>query len=420
MRKVSARLLAWEVLHSVEAEGAYSNLLLPRRLKESALEPRDRAFATELVYGSLRQRSLCDAFIAAVSDRPIEKIDLKLMIALRLGAYQIKVLDQPVHAAINESVELAKTVAGKSASSFANAVLRRIAESDLEFSDLATRYSHPDWIISAFRDALKDEENLTAQLTADNLPAAPTLIAWPDRCEVAELVEAGATAIESSARAASYSGNPGEIAAIRERRAGVQDLGSQLVVENFFATFDSSVHRTLDLCAGPGGKAAYLDSLITSGDFIANEISRERSALVEQVLVRGKVINEDGRALPSELGKFERILVDAPCTGIGALRRRPEVRWRREPSEIRSLVALQAELLDSAAQHLSVGGVIGYATCSPHLAETKFQVRDFLRRHPDFERVPVALKGDKDGDMQLWTYRDNTDAMFLSLLSKKS
>ena len=416
MREISARTLAWEVLLGVERDGAFSNILLPRRLRESSLSQRDRGFATELVYGSLRLRARCDAYIKAVSDRELADIDLKLLIALRLGVYQIKVLGLPVHAAINESVELAKATTGRGASSFANAILRKVIDVELTDESLEVTYSHPEWIINSYRDALRDEAALMAQLAANNQAAAPTLIAWPGRCEISELLEAGAEPIAGSTRAVRFLGNPGEIPAIRERRAGVQDLGSQLVVENFLAT-DSGSLRWLDLCAGPGGKAAYLDCYLGEA-LVANEPAHERSELLKQVIRSAKVTSFDGRSIPDDLGSFDRILIDAPCTGIGSLRRRPELRWRRTPDQLRALIALQSELLAAAVSALRPGGIIAYATCSPHLAESKFQVRDFLRSNPDFHRIPVNSHGDGDGDMQLWTYRDGTDSMFLSLLKR--
>lgn len=416
MREISARTLAWEVLLSVERDGAFSNILLPRRLRESSLSERDRGFTTELVYGSLRMRARCDAFIEAVSDRELSDIDLKLLIAIRLGVYQMKVLGMPVHAAINESVELAKNTSGRGASSFANAILRKVIETELGDGDLEVTFSHPEWIINSYRDALRDEAALSAQLEANNQPAAPTLIAWPGRCEISELLEAGAEPVEGSTRAVRYRGNPGDIPAIRERRAGVQDLGSQLVVENFLETDDGGL-RWLDLCAGPGGKAAYLDCYLGEA-LVANEPVHERSELLRQVIRAARVTSFDGRFIPADLGGFDRILIDAPCTGIGSLRRRPELRWRRTPDQLRGLIALQSELLASAVSALRPGGIIAYATCSPHLAETKFQVRDFLRSNPNFHRIPVSSHGDSDGDMQLWTYRDGTDSMFLSLLKR--
>jgi 16S rRNA (cytosine967-C5)-methyltransferase len=192
-------------------------------------------------------------------------------------------------------------------------------------------------------------------------------------------------------------------------------------VEKFYDQFNPNL-RWLDLCAGPGGKAAYLSALLKrdGGFLLANEISNERAKLVSQVMHHGEVNVCDGRYMPDELGKFDRILLDAPCTGIGALRRRPEVRWRRNLQDLKNLTALQSELLESATRLLSPGGIIAYVTCSSHQAETKFQIRSFLKQHSNFTRIPVKdERADNDGDLQLWPHRDSTDAMFLSLLWSK-
>ena len=423
------RLLAFEVLVQVELEGAYSNLILPKALTGSALEVKDRAFATELVYGSLRMQGRHDHFNAAARDRALEQIDPKALIVLRIGTHQLKEMRVPSHAAIYESVELAKKVVGKSTSSFINAILRKIDSLDFEqlpipnqeFSRLALEYSHPEWIVSSYFDSLKSEQEVRNLLNANNSAAKPVLIAWPGLASIGELVDAGALPITTSGVAASFDGNPGDIPAIRQRRAGVQDLGSQIVVEKFYQSFLPDL-RWLDLCAGPGGKAAYLSALLKrdGGYLLANEISNERAKLVSQVLHHGEVTVNDGRSMPEELGKLDRILLDAPCTGIGALRRRPEVRWRRNLQDLKNLTQLQSELLDSATRLLSSGGVIAYVTCSSHQAETKFQVRSFLKRHRTFTRIPVEdERADIDGDLQLWPHRDGSDAMFLSLLRKE-
>ena len=423
------RLLAFEVLAEVELQGAYSNLLLPKALTESSLDDKDRAFATELVYGTLRMQGRHDHFISAASDRILEQIDLKALIMLRLGTHQLKQMRVPSHAAIYESVELAKKVVGKSTASFVNAILRKIDSLDFEqlskptqeYSRLALEYSHPEWIVSSYFDSLKNSSEVISLLQANNNPAKPTLIAWPGLATQGELQEAGALAIATSSVATTFDGNPGDIAAIRERRAGVQDLGSQLVVEKFYDQFKPNL-RWLDLCAGPGGKAAYLSALLKrdGGFLLANEISNERAKLVSQVIHHGEVNVSDGRSMPDELGKFDRILLDAPCTGIGALRRRPEVRWRRSLQDLKNLTALQSELLESATRLLSPGGIIAYVTCSSHQAETKFQIRSFLKQHSNFTRIPVNdHRADIDGDLQLWPHRDGTDAMFLSLLKSK-
>ena len=426
-RKIdNPRLLAFEVLAEVGLQGAYSNLILPKALSESILEANDRALATELVYGTLRMQGRHDHFISAASDRSLEQIDPKALIVLRLGTHQLKQMRVPSHAAIFESVELAKKVVGKSTTSFVNAILRKIDSLDFEqlskptqeYARLALEYSHPEWIVSSYFDSLKNSSDVISLLQANNNPAKPTLIAWPGLAAQGELLEAGALAIARSSVAATFDGNPGDIAAIRERRAGVQDLGSQLVVEKFYDQFKPNL-RWLDLCAGPGGKAAYLSALLKrdGGSLLANEISNERAKLVSQVMQHGEVNVCDGRSMPDELGKFDRILLDAPCTGIGALRRRPEVRWRRNLQDLKNLTQLQSELLESATRLLSPGGIIAYVTCSSHQAETKFQIRSFLKQHSNFTRIPVQdERADIDGDLQLWPHRDGTDAMFLSLL----
>ena len=420
------RLLAFEVLAEVGLQGAYSNLILPKALSESILEANDRALATELVYGTLRMQGRHDHFISAASDRSLEQIDPKALIVLRLGTHQLKQMRVPSHAAIYESVELAKKVVGKSTASFVNAILRKIDSLDFEqlskptqeYARLALEYSHPEWIVSSYFDSLKNSSDVISLLQANNNPAKPTLIAWPGLAAQGELLEAGALAIARSSVAATFDGNPGDIAAIRERRAGVQDLGSQLVVEKFYDQFKPNL-RWLDLCAGPGGKAAYLSALLKrdGGSLLANEISNERAKLVSQVMQHGEVNVCDGRSMPDELGKFDRILLDAPCTGIGALRRRPEVRWRRNLQDLKNLTQLQSELLESATRLLSPGGIIAYVTCSSHQAETKFQIKSFLKQHSNFTRISVQdERADIDGDLQLWPHRDGTDAMFLSLL----
>lgn len=430
MRSIdNPRLLAFEVLIEVELNGAYSNLLLPKYLTLSGMSTVDKAFTSELVYGTLRMKGLHDQHIKRASDRTFSEIDPKVLMTLRIGVHQLTQMRVPDHAAINETVELAKRVNGKAAGSFVNAVLRRVSQGkELRFDstadvvgDLAKQFSHPEWIVSSYLDSLKEREAVEQLLSSNNKAAKPTLIAWPGRSTLDELIESGAKPISNSSVAAEFEGDPGSIAAIRERRAGVQDIGSQMMVELFFETYDENL-RWLDMCAGPGGKAAYLSALLAqrSGELVANEISHERSQLVKQVLSLGSVTNFDGRSLPDEMGNFDRILLDAPCTGIGALRRRPEVRWRRSLQDLKNLTVLQEELLNSAASRLNAGGYLAYVTCSPHQAETTFQVRSFLHKNPDFEQIKIAHpQALPSGAIQLWTHIDNSDAMFMALLRKK-
>lgn len=429
MREISnPRLLAFEVLTEVEINNLYSNLVLPQWLSRSDLSKEDRALATELVYGSLRMRGRHDSLISKVSSRSLADIDPKVVICLRLGIHQLTQMRIPSHAAIFETVELAKRVVGQSSATFVNAILRNVdgrrseevALDSLTIEDLATEYSHPEWIVSSYMDSLKSKTEVIELLRANNKAASPNLVAWPGLSTLDELISSGADILSGSRNGAVFDGNPGEIPAIRERRAGVQDLGSQIVVEKFLDTFEDGL-RWLDMCAGPGGKAAYISAFIeqNSGDFIANEISEHRAALVNQVVKTHQVTNFDARNLPESLGSFDRILLDAPCTGIGALRRRPEVRWRRTVGDLKNLTQLQGELLDAAAARLKPYGILAYVTCSSHQAETTFQTRSFLKRHPNFERVTVNdNRSDTLGDLQLWTHRDNCDAMYLSMMRK--
>lgn len=429
MREISnPRLLAFEVLTEVEINNLYSNLVLPQWLSRSDLSKEDRALATELVYGSLRMRGRHDSLISKVSSRSLADIDPKVVICLRLGIHQLTQMRIPSHAAIFETVELAKRVVGQSSATFVNAILRNVdgrrseevALDSLTIEDLATEYSHPEWIVSSYMDSLKSKTEVIELLRANNKAASPNLVAWPGLSTLDELISSGADILSGSRNGAVFDGNPGEIPAIRERRAGVQDLGSQIVVEKFLDTFEDGL-RWLDMCAGPGGKAAYISAFIeqNSGDFIANEISEHRAALVNQVVKTHQVTNFDARNLPESLGSFDRILLDAPCTGIGALRRRPEVRWRRTVGDLKNLTQLQGELLDAAAARLKPYGILAYVTCSSHQAETTFQTRSFLKRHPNFERVTVNdNRSDTLGDLQLWTHRDHCDAMYLSMMRK--
>ena len=205
----------------------------------------------------------------------------------------------------------------------------------------------------------------------------------------------------------------------------MQDEGSQLVAEVFAKAADGS--SWLDLCAGPGGKAALLSSIARQRNikFTANEVSVARAELVSQVVHGDRVLVLDGRTIGSLPEKFDAILIDAPCTGLGALRRRPEVRWRRTLQDLRALTQLQRELVDSAIDALNPGGVLGYATCSPHLAETSIQIADIKKKHSELQQIsvdeylPASLHdATRDGAMSLWTHKHGTDAMYLALFRK--
>ncbi len=439
-RPDASRLLAFEILTQVNRHEAYANLLLPKALGESSLEHRDRGFVTELVYGTIRMQGRHDWILSQVSQRPWESVDVGIVDVARLGVHQLFEMRVPTHAAVSATVELARKVLGESKATYVNALLRKVSARSLEewsvfideISDrierLSIQYSHPEWIVSAYFDLLKEESEVVQALAANNVPASPTLVAWPGRSTQDELVALGGSPTIYSPFGATSVQIPSDIDLIRKRAAGIQDEGSQLVAY-VFSQAAQSQQSWLDLCAGPGGKAALISSIAMQNgkEFIANEISPARARLVEQVIAVGEVQIGDGRTISERGESFGAVLADVPCTGIGALRRRPEVRWRRNPSDLSGLTTLQSELLDSAISATEIGGIIGYATCSPHLAETKVQVSRALKRHPYIRQIsvepflPANLKDAVvNGSMQLWTHKHGTDAMFLTLFERTS
>ena len=432
-----SRLLAYELIWQVNEEGAFANIRLPELLAKSKMNLADKAFTTELAYGTLRMQGRHDYIASKYVDRAYSEIDKKIINLLRLGIHQLTKMRVPEHAAVSETVEVAKLVAGDSKASYVNAVLRKVASADNSIPELedmpilqrlSIQYSHPEWIISSFFDQLKDWSDVEKLLEANNEPALPDVVAWPGKSTTQELIDLGASSIPGFKNGVNLNVIPMSFQPIIERRAGVQDRGSQLVVENFIATLETGL-SWLDMCAGPGGKAAYLyNSLLKidqSAKFIANEPMPHRADLVKRVVNNFQVVSFDGTNALNFEGKYDRILVDAPCTGLGALRRRPEARWRKNLKDLKELVNLQRNLLASSYDLLNIGGIIAYVTCSPHLAETKGQVLDFLLEHKDMKILPITevtgahQKGvQSDGSVQLWTHLDHSDAMFMVLLKK--
>ena len=434
----ASRLLAFDLLTEVNRNEGYSNLLLPQALNASKLEERDRSLVTELLYGTIRMQGKHDWVLAQISDRPWSEVDPGIVDICRLGVHQIHEMRIPDHAAVAATVEVARKRIGESKASFVNALLRSVTRKSMEdwFSPLesitdpverlAIQYSHPEWIVSAYYDLLKSWEEVEAALRINNEAATPTLVSWPGYSSQQDLIDVGGEPTQFSPYGAHWKGNPGALDLIKSRKIGVQDEGSQLVAEVFAKTAQGN--SWLDMCAGPGGKAALLSSIARqrSITFTANEISAARAELVSQVVHGDRVLVSDGRTIGSLNEKFDAILIDAPCTGLGALRRRPEVRWRRTLQDLRALTQLQRELVESAIQALEPGGVLGYATCSPHLAETSIQTSDIKKNHPELHQVPVDeylpanLDGaTRDGAMSLWTHKHGTDAMYLALFRKE-
>ena len=567
-RPADPRRTAYDVLAAVRDREAYANLLLPKLLAERQLTGRDAAFATELAYGTLRGQGSYDAVLAACSDRPLDKLDPPVLDVLRLGTHQLLNTRIGAHAAVATSVDLAKSVVGPRVSGYVNAVLRRVATRDLPAwldivapnpatdpdGYLATRYSHPRWIVAAYRDALggaaddpalaaaipgapagagssgpsagtwgpaaerpgaeartgtaraADAEpaqgdadppdgvatawegglgdpaaaqggteasggvagtELAAALAAGNARPRVTLATFPSGPPRDDVMPAGAAPGRWSPYAFTLeSGNPASL--VDSGAAAVQDEGSQLAAIALSRApvtpkadgGNGEAERWLDLCAGPGGKSRLLYGLAagSGATLTAAELHPHRAALVRDVLTRAsrltgsaaassqaavtrdqagseplggrgagfEVVVADGTRPPWPAGTFDRVLVDAPCSGLGALRRRPEARWRKSQADLKELTVLQRDLLRSALKSVRPGGVVAYVTCSPVPAETSDVVADVIASMPgvDILDAPAALtdvpaaRAADPRFAQLWPHRHGTDAIFIALLRR--
>lgn len=442
-----ARRAAYDALRSVHAAGAYANLALGEILDRRHLNDRDAALATEIVAGTCRLEGTYDAIIETAAGRPLSSLQPAVVDVLRIGAHQVLSMRTPTRAAVDSSVNLARSAIGERVTGLVNAVLRKVAARDLDgwldalatglsgTAELAVRTHHPVWIAQAYVDVLGEDEAVAA-LRADNVAPRPTLVVRPGLAERDELVAAGAEPTRYSPYGAVLDGNPADVPAVRAGRAGVQDEGSQLVALAL-TRVEAPAGPWLDMCAGPGGKAALLTGLARARgeDLLATELQEHRAALVAQGLRAYDppvgVLCADGTRPAWRSQAFARVMLDAPCTGLGALRRRPESRWRHQAEDVDELAPLQARLLVSAIRSTMPGGVAAYVTCSPHEAETEDVVQAVLEAVSEesgvelldapalLPEVPDCARRDPWGGqrfVQLWPHRHGTDAMFLALL----
>ena len=450
--RATARSVAFELLRAVEQDDAYANLLLPKLIAEAKLEPRDSALAQELAFGTIRNQLLYDRIIEQGANRKIDEIDVRGKLLLRLGAHQLLSMRVPSHAAINETVDLTKLVASQGAVGFVNGILRRVSERSLDewrelligatedrVAKLELEYSHPAWIIRSLEQALKVDgrgDSLEALLQIDNEAPLVNLVALPGIARPEH--EVGLTAGTASPIGFTLpTGDPAKLPAMRDGFIRVQDQGSQLdALALAEAKPIAEGEQWLDMCAGPGGKAALLAAIakLNGVKFVANELAEHRAKLVSQALRKidesVDVFCADGRTIGEDAPQsFDRILLDAPCTGLGALRRRPESRWRRKPKDVSDLTKLQEQLIESAWLALKPGGVLGYVTCSPHSGET-ISIVDWLERRfvgkvTLLDATAVVQKLNPSLDLnesrktvQLWPHINGTDAMFIALITK--
>jgi 16S rRNA (cytosine967-C5)-methyltransferase len=434
---LAARYVALAVLRRVERDAAYADVALDAALAERALSQRDRALATRLVYGTLAWRGLLDWHLARLAGREPQRLALPVRALLRLGLYQLLHLDRiPAHAAVSTSVDLAKRVA-PAAAGLVNAVLRRAARErdSLPVPDaadpvrhLAVMFSHPEWLVARWRAQLGDAETRLL-LAADNEVAPTVLRARPGAREtlLTALARGGVAAAPTryapdGVRVEAVA--PHALPGYAEGTFAVQSEASQLVGQ----LLDSQAGvRVLDVCAAPGGKAFYLAEISgRTGSVVALDQRRRGASVIAAGARRLGLTNlaalvADARRLPlAAAERFDRVLVDAPCSGLGTLRAHPEVRWSRVPEDLRRLAALQAQILEAATTHLRPGGALVYATCTISPEENEGVVEPWLAAHPELHREDAAAHlppqaathVDARGALRTFPHRDGLDGFY--------
>ena len=441
-----ARALALRILERVEHAGAYADLTLGAGLGSSGLAPRDRAFVTELVYGTLRWRGRLDFLLAQVSDRPLETLEPGVRTLLRMGAYQIVLTDGvPVSAAVDQTVRCARSHGASRAAGFVNAVLRQLARraegipfpalEDDPVGHLTHALSIPSWIAEEWVQRLGAEQAAALATASNEVPpiTARANRRVTDRERLLEELRERLPDVAPSEHAPlgvelGHRGNPALDPAFLEGRMTIQDAASQLVVE---LLDPQPGERILDVCAAPGTKTtAIAEAVGEDGRVVAVDRSPSRLGLVgracrrlglREVTTIEKDATQDLGNLPG--GPFDRILVDAPCSGLGTLRRNPDARWRVDPADPASLAEMQRALLGSAAGLLGPGGTLVYSTCTVWPEENEAVVRAVLEGDPGLaqsdegpESIRAFIEG--DGYLRTWPHRHGTDGFFAARLTR--
>ena len=443
VRVSPARRAAFDILQRVESESAYASVLIAQ-LPDTDLSREDRALAQELVLGVLRWRGLLDHLIEQYAKRPIARFDMKVLIALRLGLYQLRYLSRiPQSAAVNESVNLVKRARVTSAAGLVNAVLRSAArlidQPALEdVNDPAERasieLSHPAWMLERWRRTLGDDE-MRALALANNSAAAQSFRVNPLRFTVAAAIEQlaaeGVIVSESEFAPGAFvveSGPGSSVAKAAERGLiYIQDQASQLVS---LLLDVKPGHRVLDLCAAPGSKSSHIAALtedqahIVSGDIHAHRLATLRSTCGRLGVTSIDAVALDAtQALPFAEGsmKFDRVLVDAPCSGTGTLRGNPEIKWRLKLEDIERLATLQLSLLHNANSAVADGGRLLYSTCSLEPEENEAVIREFLNDNSAFRVIDPDIARElltDGGFVRTFPHRQGSDGFFAAVLEK--
>ena len=446
--RLGLRARAAEILAQVDTQKAYADILLDRALKDGALDERDRALLTEIVYGTLRWRGKIDAELAKHLYRALSRTDARVRNLLRLTCYQLLFLDRvPDYAAVNEAVEIAKLYGGKKTASFVNGLLRNLLRSkpgnpirleNQSSSSLADEYSHPEWLVKMWTAQFGLESAVTL-MHANN--AKPPLVVRANSLKCTReqllelLLEAGVTAkpTRQSPQGISlqWTGSVEKLPGFAEGLFQVQGESSQLIAALLSAM---PGERILDACAAPGGKATHIaETMNDRGEIIAIDKSATGIGKLRENLTRLGINSvrpyraDVSHQIHDEGGPYDRILVDAPCSGFGTLRSHPEIKWHRDPADVRRLGALQSKILDCVAPHLRLGGILVYATCTLTAEENERNVESFLTRHAGFELESVAgylpneaQQMTKANYFEALPNRDDTDGFFAARMKRIS
>lgn len=446
-----AREAALKALAEIETKKAYSNLVLKKILRDNTLDARDRGFITELVYGTVTRKLTLDWIISQFSKTKLSKLSFWVLLILRMGVYQLLFLDRvPVSAACNTSVNLSKRYA-KASSGFVNAILRNVSRKKSEIKlqeiqtgspvkDLSVRYSFPEFLVKAWIS------DFSRDFTVKLLEA---LLERPDFCVRINTVKTTVEEVTQELSEAGMDVTPGLFLPEALVLSGVSDisrasvfLDGEITVQDESSMLVAHIldpqpgERILDVCAAPGGKTTHIAQLMKNqGHITAWDIHEHKTKLIRETAHRLgiTIIDTETRdALePADRTKhqYHRVLVDAPCSGTGIIRRKPDIKWQRKPEDFNSLIEVQKKILYNAGSIVVPGGVLVYSTCSLDVRENEQVVRDFLRNNPDFEAsgldvyLPEKLRGrqgSSEGMFQLFPHIDNTDGFFIARMKKKN